>query len=233
MIAAMISVVIPTFNAESVLGTTLSALVPASVQGVVREVVICDGGSRDGTGVIAEAAGAYFIESPKGRGTQLAAGARKARFDWLLFLHADTMLETGWEQEANAFIDRVESGEWPLAAAAFQFALDDFGIKPRMLETMVGLRCSLLRFPYGDQGLLIPRRLYNELGGYSAFPFMEDVDLVRRLGRKRLVMLRSNAVTSAIRYRRDGYVSRSLRNFACLSLFYLRVSPEKLQRLYG
>ena len=233
MIAAMISVVIPTLNAEAGLGPTLSALVPATVQGLVREVVISDGGSRDGTAKIADVAGAHFIEVPKGRGTQLAAGARKARFDWLLFLHADTTLETGWEQEAGAFIERVDTGERPLAAAAFRFALDDFGAKPRLLETMVGARCALFRVPYGDQGLLIPKRLYTAAGGYNALPFMEDVDLVRRLGRKQLVMLRSRAVTSAVRYKRDGYVSRSLRNLACISLFYMRVPPKKLLRLYG
>ena len=98
---------------------------------------------------------------------------------------------------------------------------------------MVGARCAIFRVPYGDQGLLIPRRLYNALGGYAALPFMEDVDLVRRLGRKQLVMLHSRAVTSAVRYKRDGYVSRSVRNLACISLFYLRVPPKKLMRLYG
>jgi len=233
MIAPMISVVIPTLNAEAGLSTTLAALVPATVKGLVREVIIADGGSRDGTATIADVAGAQFIQSPKGRGIQLAAGADQARFDWLLFLHADTMLEPGWDQEAAAFIERVDSGERPLAAAAFRFALDDYGAKPRLLEMGVGMRCAFLRFPYGDQGLLIPRRLYTALGGYSPLPFMEDVDLVRRLGRKQLVMLRSAAVTSAVRYKRDGYISRSLRNFACVSLFYLRVPAKTLLRLYG
>jgi len=233
MIAAMISVIIPTLDAEAGLGTTLAALVPATVQGVVREVIISDGGSRDGTEMIADAAGAHFLEAPRGRGSQLAAGARTARFDWLLFLHADTMLEPGWEQETAAFIERVDTGERPLAAAAFRFALDDYGLKPRLLESLVGARCALLRFPYGDQGLLIPRRLYHALGGYSPLPVMEDVDLVRRLERKQLVMLRSRAVTSAVRYKRDGYFSRALRNFACVSLYYMRVPPKTLARLYG
>jgi rSAM/selenodomain-associated transferase 2 len=228
----MISVVIPTLNAEAGLSTTLAALVPATVQGLVREVIIADGGSRDDTVMIADVAGAHLLHSPKGRGVQMAAGARKARFDWLLFLHADTMLEPGWDQEAAAFIERVDSGERPLAAAAFRFALDDYGAKPRMLETAVGARCAFFRFPYGDQGLLIPRRLYTALGGYSPLPFLEDVDLVRRLGRKQMVMLRSRAVTSAVRYKRDGYVSRSLRNLACVSLFYMRVPAETLLRLY-
>ncbi len=229
----MISVVIPTLNAEAGLTATLSALVPATVQGLVREVVISDGGSEDGTSEIADIAGAEFVVSEKGRGAQLAAGAEHARSDWLLFLHADTVLQSGWEQEAATFMERVDSGARPLAAAAFSFALDDFGAKPRMLETFVGLRCALFHIPYGDQGLLIPKRLYSSLGGYRPLPLMEDVDLVRRLGRRRLVMMRSKAVTSAVRYKRDGYFARMARNLACLLLYYMRVSPATLTRIYG
>lgn len=229
----MISVVIPTLNAEAELTSTLSALVPGAVQGVVREVIIADGGSRDATAEIADIAGTHFIRTARGRGTQLAAGAEMARSDWLLFLHADTVLEVGWEQEATAFMEWVDSGQRPVAAAAFRFALDDFGLRPRMLESFVGARCAVFRFPYGDQGLLIPRRLYRSLGGYRPIPLMEDVDLIRRLGRSRLIMLRSRAVTSAVRYKRDGYIARVVRNLACVSLYYLRVPPTTIVRLYG
>jgi len=229
----MISVVIPTLNAEAGLTSTLAALVPGSVQGLVREVIIADGGSNDASANIADVAGAKFIRAEKGRGVQLAAGAARARSDWLLFLHGDTVLQPGWEAEARAFMERVDGGARPLAAAAFSFALDDFGARPRLLEAMVALRCALFRFPYGDQGLLIPRRLYSTLGGYRPLAVMEDVDLVRRLGRKRLVMMRTRAVTSAERYKKQGYLARIARNAACLSLYYLRVPPATIVRLYG
>lgn len=229
----MISVIIPTLNAENGLTKTLASLVPATVQGLIREVIIVDGGSRDGTMDIADVAGAHFIRAERGRGTQLDAGAKAARSNWLLFLHADTVLEPGWEQEAQAFIERVDAGERPMAAAAFRFALDDYGMKPRLLESMVGLRCAVFRFPYGDQGLLLPRNLYQTVGGYRPLPMMEDVDLVRRLGRRRMVMFRTSAVTSAIRYKRDGYLSRALRNLSCVLLYYLRVPPKTIVRLYG
>lgn len=229
----MISVVIPTLNAERELTASLSALVPGAVQGLVREVIIADGGSSDETRAIADVAGAEFIRAEKGRGSQLAAGAELAKSDWLLFLHADTVLQPGWVQEAATFIERVDSGTRPRSAAAFSFSLNDFGTKPRLLEAIVALRCALFSMPYGDQGLLIPRRLYAELGGYRPLPLMEDVDIIRRLGRRRLTMLRSKAVTSAERYKQDGYVPRIARNAACLSLYYLRVSPTTLARLYG
>lgn len=229
----MISVVIPTLNAEQGLAATLSALVPAAVDGLVREVIIVDGGSSDRTTRIADDAGAILLQAASGRGCQLVAGAAKARSDWLLFLHADTVLEAGWEREVGALMDRVEGGARPQTAAAFRFSLDDVGFKPRMLENLVALRCLFMRLPYGDQGLLISRRLYDQAGGYRALPLMEDVDLVRRLGRGRIVLLRSRAVTSAVRYRRDGYLRRALRNFACLALYYLRVPAAHIARIYG
>jgi rSAM/selenodomain-associated transferase 2 len=229
----MISVVIPSFNAEATLGQTLAALVPAVVDGVVQEAIIVDGGSTDETAAIAEAAGTRLIRSQRGRGAQLQAGAAAARGDWLLFLHADTVLEPGWAEEAESFMERVATGRRAPAAAAFRFALDDQGLMPRLLEWLVGLRCLLFALPYGDQGLLIPRDLYRASGGFRPLPLMEDVDLVRRLKRSQREMLHSRAVTSGARYRNEGYVARSLRNLCCITLYYLRVPTRVLSRLYG
>jgi rSAM/selenodomain-associated transferase 2 len=229
----MISVIIPTLNAESTLAHTLAALVPAVVDGIVQEAILVDGGSTDETRAIAEAAGTHLLEAELGRGTQLEAGASAARGDWLLFLHADTVLEPGWAEEAKNFMERVNSGRRGQAAAAFQFALDDDGMMPRLMESLVALRCQVLALPYGDQGLLISRNLYNRLGGFRPLPLMEDVDLVRRLKRRELVMLKSRAVTSGERYRREGYLTRSLRNLGCILLYYLHVPPRVLARLYG
>jgi hypothetical protein len=130
-------------------------------------------------------------------------------------------------------MEAVDTGERPPAAAAFRFALDDHGLRPRLLEGLVALRCALLRLPYGDQGLLMPKSLYAEVGGYPAHPLMEDVGLVLQLGRRRIALLRTRAVTSAARYRRDGYLRRSLRNLACLALFFLRAPQSVIARVYG
>ncbi len=228
----MISVIIPTLNAESGLAACLSALVPATVDGLVREVIIVDGGSTDRTLKIADQAGAKVVASRPGRGCQLEAGARAARFGWLLFLHADTVLEPGWERELGAFVERVEVGQRPEAAAVFRFALDDIGFLPRVVEWGVAVRTTVMRLPYGDQGLAMPRRLYDRIGGFRDMPLMEDVDMIRRLGRARTIVLRSGAVTSAIRYRREGYMPRVARNLACLTLYYLRVPPQVIARIY-
>jgi rSAM/selenodomain-associated transferase 2 len=228
----MISVVIPTLNAEATLGQTLAALVPAAVDGLIREVIVVDGGSSDRTAEIVDHAGANLVCGSGGRGHQLGAGAAQARFPWLLFLHADTTLAPGWERDASLFMERVDMGVQPLAAAAFRFALDDVGARPRVLERLVALRCAALRLPYGDQGLLIPKRLYDDVGGYRPLTLMEDVDLVQRLGRRRTVMLRSRAVTSAERFRREGYARRSARNLLCLTLYTLRVPAHVISRIY-
>ncbi len=228
----MISVIIPTLNSEQSLGPTLAALVPAVVDGLVKEVIIADGGSQDETARIAEVAGARFLSCPQGRGQQLAAGAQAARAPWLLFLHSDTCLATDWHREAAQFMEQVSQSGRP-RAAAFRFRLDDFGFRPRFLEAMVQLRCLIFALPYGDQGLLIPKSLYETLGGFRPLPLMEDVDFVRRLGRRRLSLLRTAAVTDARRFREEGYFRRSARNLTCLLLYALHVPPHRLVRLYG
>lgn len=233
MNCGMISVIIPTLDAQEYLASSFNSLIPAAIEGVVCEVIVADGGSSDATERIAEAAGADFIRCPVGRGEQLCAGARAARGRWMLFLHADTVLQFGWEREAVRFIREVEQGERPECAAAFRFALDDRGFKPRYLEALVAARCALLRMPYGDQGLLISRNLYDSIGGFRALPLMEDVDLARRLGRGRIAMLEAAAVTSARRYKTGGYFARMARNSLCLTLFYFNAPLRYIVKLYG
>lgn len=224
----MISVVIPTLNAAPHIGPTLASLVQAAVDGLVGEVIIADGGSSDGTQRIAEAWGATLVTAQAGRGTQLAAGAEQARKPWLLFLHADTQLEPGWEAEAARFMTASED-----RAAVFRFRLADRGLSPRLLEAGVALRCSLFGLPYGDQGLLISRKLYNEVDGFKPIPIMEDVDLMRRIGRRRVTVLKAMATTSAQRYRKSGYLPRAVRNLGCLAMYYGGVSPSRIARFYG
>lgn len=231
----MVSVIIPTLNSEESLPRVLAALVPAAVGGVIREVIIADGGSTDATFEIADASGAKFIRAPRGRGPQLAAGAAAAKGSWFLFLHADTVLDAGWEEEVQKFFDQIAKGRIAKqdVAGAFRFALDDFSGAARFVEKSVALRCLLFKLPYGDQGLLVSRRLYERIGGFRPLPLMEDVDIVRRIGRRRLFLFRSRAVTSPERYLRDGFARRIARNALCLSLYYLRVPPRVIARIYS
>jgi glycosyltransferase involved in cell wall biosynthesis len=157
----MISVVIPTLNAAARLPATLAALVPAAVDGLVKEVVVADGGSTDDTLAVAEDAGARVVTAERGRGRQLAAGCAAARGAWLLALHADTRLPEGWAlAAARHMAERPERAGW------FRYRLDDPAPVARLWEAGVGLRCRVLAAPYGDQGLLLSRTLYDAAGGY-------------------------------------------------------------------
>lgn len=227
---ARISVIIPTLNAEEPLRRSLPSLASLSALSMLRQVIFADGGSGDRTAEIAEEAGADFVRAPRGRGTQLAAGAERASGEWLLFLHADTALDPGWERVARAFMDEPENAG---RIGYFRFGLDDPSPGARWLEAAVAMRCRLLRLPYGDQGMLMSRALYHRLGGFRPMPLMEDVDLVRRAGRRRMAALAPRATTSAERYRRDGYLLRPLRNLVCLTLYFLGVSPRAIAKLYG
>lgn len=219
--------VIPTLDAAVELPATLAALANPAV---VREIVVADGGSRDATVRIARGAGAHVIAAPRGRGPQLAAGAAAAGGAWLLFLHADCRLAPGWEEAVAAHLAAPDAAS---RAGYFALALDDDSAAARRLERLVSWRCRALSLPYGDQGLLIARALYERVGGFADIPLMEDVDLVRRLGRGRLAALPAIARVSARRYRQDGYVRRPLRNLACLSLYFAGVPPRHIARLYG
>jgi len=226
---APISIVIPTRDAAAWLRRSLPPLAAFEGLDLVREVVIADCGSADETPAIVEAAGARLIRAEAGRGRQLAAGAEAARGDWLMFLHADTVLAEGWDDAVRNFItDPANTGR----AGYFRFALDDARFAARRIAWLTNLRCRLLGLPYGDQGLLIHRELYRACGGFRPLPLMEDVDLVRRLGRRRLKMLEAVAVTSAARYRRGGFWLRPLRNQFCLLLWFLGMPPRAILRIY-
>ena len=161
----MISVIIPTINAERLLPRCFDSLIPAAVRGVVREVIVADGGSSDATLMIADAAGAHIVHAgpTAARSWPMAHASRES--DWLLFLHPETALEPGWDVEAESFLAQAMM-ERP-RAAVFRFALEDFGGEARRAEAMANLRAALLALPYGDQGLADPQAALSEAGRLS------------------------------------------------------------------
>lgn len=225
----MISVVIPTLNAATHLPRALAPLVQGAAEGLLKQVIVADGGSQDETVAIAEAAGCDVVRSEPGRAAQMRAGAAAARANWLLFLHADTALAQGWVEEARRFITGTQARK---RAAAFRLAFDDDSAAARRVVFWARLRAQVMKLPYGDQGLLISRLLYDALGGYPDWPLMEDVELVRRIGRKRLVLLKTEAVTSADKYRRDGWDRRAWRNLALMARYLMGADPVELAKAY-
>mgnify|MGYP001228922606 FL=1 len=222
-----ISIIIPTHNVAQLVIPTLQSLGTLDGLDLIREVIFSDGGSDDSTEGIASACGAKFIQGPAGRGEQLQRGVEASTGSWLLILHADTRLSSGWEKHLQNFMQEHKSH-----AGYFQFALEDTGIRPYVLARLVSLRCRLFSLPYGDQGLFISRDLYEAVGGYAEMPLMEDVDLVRRIGRDNLREIDITATTSAARYQKYGYLFRTIYNLFCMILFFFGVSPSKIKNIY-
>lgn len=222
---AQVSVIIPTLNAEPALRACLTALMEGLEHGLIRELIVSDGGSADATGAVAQAWGAQVVHGPASRGGQLRRGVAAAQGDWFLILHADTVLEEGWSQTVLAHLADPKRAGW------FQLAFDGRGMAAGFVAGWANLR-SRAGLPYGDQGLLIHRDLYDAIGGYADQPLMEDVAIARRL-RGRLTPLDAVAVTSAAKYRRDGWVRRGLGNLSTLLRYFAGASPEQLAGRYN
>ncbi|MEM6534436.1 MAG: TIGR04283 family arsenosugar biosynthesis glycosyltransferase [Pseudomonadota bacterium] len=225
---APISVIVPALNAEQQLPLCLGSLMAGLEAQLIREVILVDGGSTDQTRRVAEGTGATVLSSPPGRATQLITGAGAARGDWLLFLHADTALSRDWAERAGAHIE-----ERPDRAAAFTLAYRSDAPMAKVVARRANWRARVLGLPYGDQGLLIHRKLYDEIGGYADTPFMEDVQIVRAIGKARLSILSAKARTCAAKYERDGWRKRSWHNAYLVARYFLGAHPEKLAKSYA
>lgn len=221
--SAPISIVIPTLNAAQALPATLRSVKEGMNAGLIRELIVTDGGSKDATIAIAEEAGCQIVPSPPSRGGQLRRGCDVASGEWLLILHADTELQTGW---SGVVAEHLASGR----PAAFRLRFRAKGLGARWVAGWANLRSRLFGLPYGDQGLLVRRIDYIAAGGYPDQPLMEDVALVRTL--PAITLLRIEAVTSAERYTRQGWFRRGARNLWTLTRYFLGADPEQLARLY-
>jgi rSAM/selenodomain-associated transferase 2 len=223
----LVTIVIPVLNDTP----ALTSLLPTLPVGPPVEVVVVDGGSGDDRGWDAlreRHAAVEWIRSARGRGVQMNAGAKDARGRWLLFLHADTRLGAGWLDVLRRLDDDPS-----IIGGSFRFALDSTARWARWIERGVRLRVRLFDLPYGDQALFARREVFRELGGYTDLPLMEDVDFIRRLGRRgRLEHADVPALTSARRWERDGWVRRTVENTALILLFLAGWSPARLARRY-
>lgn len=220
---AKLSVIMPTLNAEDGLRRSLPALADGLECGLIRELIVTDGGSQDATLRIADAAGAEIVTGPASRGGQLRRGAEIARGEWLLFLHADSVLPQGWPGMVMAQMTRG-------GPAAFGLRFDGGGAGGALVAGWANLRSRALSLPYGDQGLLISRADYRAAGGYPDIPLMEDVALARAL--PRIALLPGAVTTSAERYRRDGWFRRGAGNLWRLMRYFAGADPERLARRY-
>ncbi len=221
---APISVIIPTLDAEASLPGCLGALMEGLEAGLIRELIVSDGGSTDATGAMAQAWGAEVLHGPPSRGGQLRRGCAEAQAEWYLIIHADTVLQAGWAQHAEAHLRHPDKAAW------FRLAFDRGGMAARFVAGWANLR-SLFGLPYGDQGLLISAALYARVGGYQDMPLMEDVALARAL-RGKLTGLDATARTSADKYARQGWIRRGGRNLWTLLRYFAGRDPAALAAAY-
>ena len=225
----MLAVIIPTLNAQ----TCLPSLLPELSD--VR-LVISDGGSTDATLTQSLAAGAVIARGRQGRGAQLARGAELAGAvegaSAYLFLHADCQLEPGWRAAVETAMQK------PNTAWFFRYRPNTQGKGVTWLRFIVWLRGWAWRLPYGDQGLLIPREMYEAIGGYDPDkPLFEDVDIIDRVkakyGRNALQKLPIVLNTDISDHLNQGVWTRGWRNYKLLRAYRRGEPASDLLRRYN
>jgi hypothetical protein len=194
----MLSVVIATENSERILGQTLAALVPGAMAGLVSEVILADAGSSDGTAMIAESVGCRIEVEEAPLGYRLKRAAMGARTAWLLFLRPGLVLDSTWAEELSRFIRASELGAPAnVRAAAFRPPSEADTLAAMLAEGLALIVAALGARPRPHQGLLISKSLYERLGGHRGEDADPEASLLRRLGRRRIVLLRSRTMLVA------------------------------------
>jgi hypothetical protein len=189
----MLSVIIATKDVERVLVPTLAALVPGAAAGIVREVILADGGSQDQTREVGDVAGCRILVSSDPLAVRLNAAAASARGPWLAFLRPGAVLDSTWIEETARFVEDTERSGRP--RAVFRSAPKLGSPRPALIEALSLLRLSLGARPGPGQGLVIPKELYGSLGGHAGAD--PESGLLRRLGRRRITVLRTAATLVA------------------------------------
>jgi uncharacterized protein len=219
-----VSVIIPTLNEEDSIGETIE-----KAKDPDAEIIVVDGGSRDQTRALAEAAGVKVLVSGAGRSIQQNKGARASKGNVLLFLHADTRLPV-------RYVNHVFETLMPAmtAAGAFQFKTDTRVPLIKAVEWVTNVRSRVFQLPYGDQALFMKKTVFDSLGGFPAVPLAEDLLLVRKIRKYgRIRIAGAEAVTSGRRWERLGVVQTTLVNWLSMFGCYLGVSPDTLAALHS
>lgn len=219
-----ISVIIPTLNESKTLESVLQKIQRCSP----HEILVSDGGSADDTLDIARRSGARIISSPRGRADQMNSAAREASGDVLLFLHADTFLESeGYRKIAEVMRDSA------MAGGAFSLQLQSGKLSLRIISRLATLRSRYLNLVYGDQAIFARREAFLKAGGYSPLPICEDLDFYRKLRRcGKTVLLEEKSHTSPRRWISEGVAYTTLRNIVIATLFLLGFPPQIMARWY-
>lgn len=223
-----ISIIIPVLNEQASINQSIKNLYHQNFSGT-WEVIVVDG-SREGSTIdCIQDQKVIKITSAPGRGPQMNSGARIASGETLLFLHCDTILP----ENALVSVQKAMQNE-SVKAGAFDLSIDGKGFAYRIIEKTASLRSRITKIPYGDQSIFIRRSYFFDIGQYGGIPIMEDVDLMIRIknAKGRIQFLNIRASTSSRRWRQEGIVCCTLRNWMLSTLFFLGMKPEKLAKFY-
>jgi rSAM/selenodomain-associated transferase 2/rSAM/selenodomain-associated transferase 1 len=219
-----ISIIIPALNEAGHIADTIAC----AAHGRDVEIIVVDGGSRDGTAEIACSTPARLITTDPSRAGQMNAGAAAATGGILLFLHGDTRLPDGFDGHVRQALARPG-----VVAGAFELGINADKTSLRIMERVANLRSRFLKKPYGDQALFTTAASFHRVGGFADIPIMEDFELVRRLGSAgRIEILPVPVVTSPRRWLRVGVWKTWLINQLVVVGYYLGISPDRLSRFY-
>lgn len=186
----MLSVVIPTNESERPLVRTLACLVPGATEGLIRDVILADAGSANDTAKVGDIAGCRFMLLPGPLGARLKSAADAARAQWLLFVRPGVVLDSEWLRAVEDFLSGPASDG--MQAATFRPVAR--GIRGSMIrEALALVSASLLGNLHPDRGLVVHKRLYQQLGGHRADADDPEQDLLRRIGKARIATLRCGA----------------------------------------
>ena len=220
-----ISIVMPVLNEEMLLNDTLSALFLSDEE----ELIIVDGGSSDLTVKIASAYTEKVLAGPRGRARQMNFGAKAAAGDVLLFLHSDCRLSPGALNEIRWVL-----GHQDTVAGAFDILIDSSCFKFRWISRFANLRSRLTGIAYGDQGIFLRKKTFDDIGGYADIPLMEDIELCRRikpLGK--IYFLELPIYPSPRRFDNQGVLCTLIRDsMLVFSYAVLGADPSRLARYY-
>ncbi|MFO1305715.1 MAG: TIGR04283 family arsenosugar biosynthesis glycosyltransferase [Burkholderiales bacterium] len=220
------SIVVPVLDEGPGLGPRLARLQPMRDRGVA--VLVVDGGSRDASAGIAKAHADRVLTAPRGRASQMNAGAAACTSDALLFLHADTALP---DFADRMILDAIARGaRW----GRFDVRIDDQRLVFRVVERMMNLRSRLTGVATGDQALFVRRDLFESVGGYPDIALMEDVALSKTLRRHaRPACLRAKVTTSARRWQRHGVLHTIALMWWLRAAYFCGADPARLASLYA
>jgi len=222
------SIVIPVLNEQDRINSLIEHVHSQGYEGAC-EIIVADGDPQGGTIKAIRDENVTSITSPKGRASQMNAGAELSHGEVLIFLHADTKLPPNALEKISQVLEDVK-----YMGGAFDLGIGSDSLLLKYIAARARLRSRLNRIPYGDQAIFIRRSYFNKIGRFKDVPLMEDVELMRRIKKRgdKIFILRDRVKTSARRWENEGIIYTTLKNQVLINLYYLGISPDKLAKYY-